>query len=60
LVGAWIFSGAWILVFGASVPGSQQNSFFIGPFDLDAVGFDARVVFKGLVNNTPVKSIERL
>jgi hypothetical protein len=40
------------------VPGAEQDSFFVGALDLNAVSFDARVVLEGLVDDAPVEGIE--
>lgn len=42
-----------------SVPGSKQNHLLFGSLDFDAVGFDARIIFESLVNDTSIKSVQR-
>jgi hypothetical protein len=40
--------------------GAEEDGLFVGAFDLDAGGFDARAFFQGAVNNAAVKRAHRL
>lgn len=38
----------------------ENDGLFIGPFDFDAVSFDGRIIFQGVMDDPPIKGIERL
>ena len=38
---------------------AEEDSFFVGAFDFDAVGFDAGIVFEGVVDDAAVEGVER-
>jgi hypothetical protein len=38
----------------------EQYRLLLSAFDFDAVGFDGRIILKGLMNDTAIKSAERL
>ena len=39
---------------------SKEDGFLVGSFNFDAVSFNGRIVFQGVVDDTPVEGIQRL
>src|SRR5580765_3336305 len=43
-----------------SMFGAQEDGLLVGAVDLDAMGFDAGIVFEGVVDDAAIEGVERL
>ena len=54
---AELFTALGLPDFSRSVPRPQENGFLVGALHLDAVRFNAGIVFQGLMNDAAIEGI---